>query len=56
MVIFMQSFKSSIPSIKAGRKQEDKEAKDGKIIRQQRRYRSFNVGKSVYQDDFTANF
>lgn len=40
--------------------QEDKEEKDGKLIRQERRYgkymRSFNVGKAVQDSDIKASF
>ncbi len=40
--------------------QVDKEEKDGKIIRQERRYgrflRRFEVGKTVSEDDISAKF
>ncbi len=47
-------------SLEAETKSEDKEEKDGKVIRQERRYgkfvRSFNVGADVKESDIKANF
>ena len=47
-------------TIQAECKQEDKEEKDGKLIRQERRYgkysRSFSVGENIKQGDIKANF
>lgn len=41
-------------------KQDDKEEKEGRVIRQERRYgkfqRSFTVGDAVHQDDIRASF
>jgi HSP20 family protein len=49
-----------ILTIEAETKQEDKEEKDGRIIRQERRYgkfaRSFSVGDSVSEADIAAEF
>jgi HSP20 family protein len=49
-----------ILTLEAEAKQEDKEEKDGKIIRQERRYgkfmRSFNLGGDVHEDDIKASF
>ena len=40
--------------------QEDKEEKEGKVIRQERRYgkfmRTFNLGSDVQEGDIKANF
>lgn len=51
---------NGILSLSAEVKQEDKEEKDGKLIRQERRYghfqRSFNVGSRVQASDITARF
>lgn len=51
---------NGILTIEAESKQEDKEEKDGKIIRQERRYgkyvRSFTVGDGVKQGDIVASF
>lgn len=47
-------------TLEAEVKQEDKEEKDGKIIRQERRYgriqRSFTVGNTVHESDISASF
>jgi HSP20 family protein len=47
-------------TLEAEVRQEDKEEKDGKVIRQERRYgkilRSFNLGGEVHEEDITANF
>lgn len=47
-------------TLSAELKQEDKEEKDGKIIRQERRYgkyqRSFHVGENVSEQDISARF
>ena len=49
-----------ILTLEAEAKQEDKEEKDGKIIRQERRYgkfmRSFNLGGDVQEEDIKASF
>lgn len=51
---------NGILSIQAETKQEDKEEKNGRIIRQERRYgkfvRSFDLGNQVKDDDIKANF
>ncbi len=47
-------------SIEAEVRQEDKEEKDGKLIRQERRYgkflRSFDVGNEIKESDINAAF
>jgi HSP20 family protein len=47
-------------TLEAEARQEDKEEKDGKVIRQERRYgklmRSFNLGSEVHDDDISADF
>ncbi len=47
-------------TLEAETKQEDKEEKDGKLIRQERRYgklmRSFNLGGEVHEEDISADF
>lgn len=47
-------------SIEAEHKQEDKEEKEGKLIRQERRYgkymRSFNLGGNIQEKDISASF
>jgi HSP20 family protein len=47
-------------TIEAELKQEDKEEKEGRVIRQERRYgrflRSFNLGGDVHDQDIKANF
>ncbi len=54
------TLENGVLSIEAESKQEDKEEKDGKIIRQERRYgkfmRSFTVGSSVQESDINASF
>ena len=49
-----------ILTIEAETKQEDKEEKEGKVIRQERRYgkysRSFSLGESVREEDISAQF
>lgn len=51
---------NGILTIEAETKKEEKEEKDGKIIRQERRYgqytRSFNLGSQVHDGDVVANF
>ena len=51
---------NGILTLEAELKQEDKEEKDGKLIRQERRYgkfmRSFNVGNKVHEEDIRADF
>ena len=47
-------------TISAETKQEDTEEKEGRVIRQERRYgkyiRSFNLGGDIHEEDITANF
>lgn len=54
------TIENGVLSIEAETKQEDKEEKDGKIIRQERRYgkyvRSFSVGRDVKESDVDAAF
>lgn len=49
-----------ILTLEAESTQEDKEEKEGKIIRQERRYgkfmRSFNLGGDVHEEDIKASF
>ena len=51
---------NGVLTIEAESHQEDKEEKDGKIIRQERRYgrfvRSFDLGPQVQDSDITARF
>lgn len=52
------TLENGILTIEAESNQEDKEEKDGKVIRQERRYgklmRSFSVGNNVKQEDIKA--
>lgn len=52
--------RDGIMTLEAETNQEDKEEKDGKVIRQERRYgkfmRSFNLGSDVQEDDIKASF
>jgi HSP20 family protein len=52
--------KDGILTLEAEASQEDKEEKEGKVIRQERRYgkylRSFNLGSDVHEDDIKASF
>ena len=52
--------KDGILTLEAETTQEDKEEKEGKIIRQERRYgkfmRSFNLGEDVQESDIKASF
>lgn len=54
------SLQQGVLTLEAEVKQEDKEEKDGKIIRQERRYgqiqRSFTVGNTVHESDISASF
>lgn len=54
------SLENGVLSISAESHQEDKEEKDGKLIRQERRYgkylRSFNLGSGVQESDIQASF
>ncbi len=54
------SLDNGILSVEAEMKNENKEEKDGKVIRQERRYgkymRSFNVGRGVQESDIKATF
>lgn len=51
---------NGVLTIEAESNQEDKEEKDGKLIRQERRYgkfvRSFDLGPQVQDSDITANY
>ncbi len=52
--------KDGILTLEAETSKEDKEEKDGKIIRQERRYgkymRSFNLGADIEEEDIKASF
>ncbi len=52
--------KDGVLTLEAETTQEDKEEKEGKIIRQERRYgkfmRSFNLGGDVQEEDIKASF
>lgn len=52
--------KDGVLTLEAETSKEDKEEKDGKVIRQERRYgkfmRSFNLGTDVREDDIKASF
>ena len=52
--------KEGVLTIQAETIQEDKEDKEGRVIRQERRYgkflRSFNLGKDVQESDIVASF
>jgi HSP20 family protein len=52
--------KDGILTLEAETSQEDKEEKEGKVIRQERRYgkflRSFNLGQDVQESDIKASF
>jgi len=52
--------KDGILTLEAEASQEDKEEKEGKVIRQERRYgkylRSFNLGSDVHEEDIKATF
>jgi HSP20 family protein len=52
--------KEGVLTLEAETSQEDKEEKEGKIIRQERRYgkfmRSFNLGSDVHENDIQASF
>ena len=54
------SLERGVLTLEAEVKQEDKEEKDGKLIRQERRYgkimRSFTVGDAVHEADISASF
>ena len=54
------TLQDGVLSLEAEVKQEDKEEKDGKLIRQERRYgriqRSFTVGNTVQEHDISASF
>ena len=51
---------NGVLTLEAESHQEDKEEKEGKVIRQERRYgrfvRSFNLGRDVQQSDIHAEF
>ena len=52
--------KDGILTLEAETTKEDKEEKDGKVIRQERRYgkymRSFNLGADIHEEDIKAAF
>jgi HSP20 family protein len=52
--------KDGVLTLEAETSKEDKEEKDGKVIRQERRYgkymRSFNLGAEVQEEDIKASF
>ncbi len=52
--------KDGILTLEAETSKEDKEEKDGKVIRQERRYgkymRSFNLGSDIHEADIKASF
>lgn len=54
------SLENGILTLEAETKQEDKEEKEGKVIRQERRYgrfvRSFDLGPQVKESDIKAHF
>lgn len=54
------TLENGVLCIQAESHQEDKEEKDGRIIRQERRYgkfvRTFNLGNDVKQEDIDAKF
>ncbi len=54
------TLENGVLTISAESHQEDKEEKDGQLIRQERRYgkyvRSFNLGQNVHEEDIQANF
>ncbi len=54
------TLENGVLTISAETSKDEKEEKDGKVIRQERRYgkymRSFQVGDSVKQDDIDASF
>ena len=47
-------------TLEAETRQDDREEKDGKVIRQERRYgkfmRSFNLGGDIHEEDISASF
>lgn len=54
------SLEEGVLTIEAETRQENKEEKEGKVIRQERRYgkysRSFNLGSGIHEADITAEF
>ena len=52
--------KDGILTLEAETSKEDREEKDGKVIRQERRYgkymRSFNLGADIHEEDIKASF
>jgi HSP20 family protein len=54
------TLEEGILTLEAEMKQENKEEKEGKVIRQERRYgkysRSFNLGGNVHEADISASF
>lgn len=54
------SLQNGVLTIEAETKQDEKEEKDGKVIRQERRYgkfvRSFDLGPQVQESDITASY
>jgi HSP20 family protein len=54
------SVHNGVLTLEAHSEQEDKEEKEGRVIRQERRYgrflRSFNLGSDVHEEDISASF
>lgn len=54
------TLENGILTLTAETRQEDKEEKEGRVVRQERRYgkfmRSFDLGTGVKEDDIKANF
>ena len=52
--------RDGVLTLEAESNQEDKEEKDGNVIRQERRYgkfmRSFNLGTDIHEEDIKASF
>jgi HSP20 family protein len=54
------TLENGVLRLEAETSQEDKEEKDGKVIRQERRYgkymRSFDLGNNIHEEDINASF
>ena len=54
------TLQDGVLTLEAEVREDDKEEKDGKVIRQERRYgkimRSFNLGSEVHEEDISADF
>ncbi len=54
------TLENGVLTLQAETSKEDKEEKDGQVIRQERRYgkfmRNFNLGNNVHEEDISANF